>query len=207
MALDIRAGLPGPSLIAPSATPVSAGRYRLGRIYTVGDVAVVRQSDILTGIEERTFSPRVTKVDYEEDRVEYNNGLVITDLMGNSIKNGDVEFESPVQFTPAEFQVGRKWTAAFRRTQNGRTSNASFEMQIVKRETITVPAGSFDTFRIEGEGWNMTFGNRREVKIWLVPGLNFSVRSESITRDKFGRFAQAERRELVALRQQAIGAL
>ena len=207
VALDIRAGLPVPTLIAPSANPFSAGRYRLGRIYTVGDVAVVRQSDILTGIEERTFSPRVTKVDYEEDRVEYNNGLVITDLMGNSIKNGDVEFESPVQFTPAEFQVGRKWTAAFRRTQNGRTSNASFEMQIVKRETITVPAGSFDTFRIEGEGWNMTFGNRREVKIWLVPGLNFSVRSESITRDKFGRFAQAERRELVALRQQAIGAL
>jgi hypothetical protein len=201
--LDIRAGVEVPRLIAPSSNPFSAGRYPLGRIYTVGDSAVFRQSDYLSGIEERTYSVRVTRVDYDEDRVEYNDGMAITDLMGNFIKNGPVEFDTPVQFSPAEFQIGKKWTAAFRRTQNDKTSNAYYELQIVKRETITVPAGSFDCFHIEGRGWNTTNGARLEANLWLVPGLNCSVRRELLARNRMGRFGQTERHELVSLRQHA----
>jgi hypothetical protein len=205
--LDIQAGAAVPMLIAPSANPFSAGRYPLGRIYSVGDTAVIRQSDYLTGVEERTVTVRVTRVDPDADRVEYNDGRSITDLMGNFIKNGPIEFDSPVQFSPAEFQVGKKWTAAFRRTLNGSTSNNYFDLHITRRETITVPAGSFDCFRIEGQGWNMTAGAQLEVNLWLVPGLNFSVRREFVARNRMGRFGQTERHELVSLRQHAIGRL
>ena len=144
-------------MITPSANPYSAGRYRLGRIYTVGDEASFRQSDFLTGVEERNYNWRVTRVDYDQDRIDFNNGHSITDLMGNTIKNGAVEFDTPVQFIPAEFQIGRKWTAAFRRTKDGALSNAYYDLQIIRRETISVPAGTFDTFLVEGSGWNMTF--------------------------------------------------
>ncbi|MFA4970117.1 MAG: caspase family protein [Sulfuritalea sp.] len=202
--LDIRAGVPVPVLIAPSANPFSAGRYPLNRIFTVGDTATIVLTDILTGVEERTRTSRVTKVDYDEDRVEYNNGVVITDLMGNPIKLGPVEYDSPVQWTPAEFQVGKKWTAAFRLTRGDKSSNAYYDMQIVKRETISVPAGSFDTFRIEGEGWNTTRGLRLDLKLWLVPGVNFAIKREYITRNRRGGIGQSERQELVALRQRAI---
>jgi uncharacterized caspase-like protein len=206
-ALDIQAGVSVPALIAPSANPFSAGRYPLGRIFTVGDTATVRQTDILTGVEERTYSPRVTRVDYDEDRVEFNNGNAITDLMGNFIKNGQITFDSPVQFIPAEFQIGKKWTAAFRRTQSDKTSNAYYDLQIVKRETISVPAGSFDTFLIEGNGWNTTVNSRLEARLWLVPGVNFAIRREFVVRNQRGGFRQTERHELVALRQQVIGSL
>ena len=202
--IDIRPGSPVPQLIPPSDNPFSAGRYPLGRIYTLGDSAAIRQSDILTGIEERLFTPRVTRIDYDEDRVEFNDGLTITDLMGNAIKIGEAVYDTPVQFSPAEFQVGKKWTAAFRLTRNGKTSNAYYDLQIVKRETITVPAGTFDTFRIEGEGWNTTFGERLETRQWLVPGLIFAVKGENIFRNKWGRFSRTERRELVSVRQQTI---
>jgi uncharacterized caspase-like protein len=205
-ALDIRAGVPVPALIAPSANPFSAGRYPLGRIFTVGDTATVRQTDILTGVEERTYHPRVTRVDYDEDRVEFNNGHTITDLMGNAIKNGEIVFDSPVQFIPAEFQLGKKWTAAFRRTQNDKTTNAYYDLQIVKRETISVPAGSFDTFLIEGSGWNTTMNSRLEVRLWLVPGVNFAIRREFVVRNQW-RFIQTERHELAALRQRIVGSL
>jgi hypothetical protein len=205
-ALDIRAGVPVPALIAPSANPFSAGRYPLGRIFTVGDTATVRQTDILTGVEERTYHPRVTRVDYDEDRVEFNNGNTITDLMGNAIKNGEIVFDSPVQFIPAEFQLGKKWTAAFRRTQNDKTTNAYYDLQIVKRETISVPAGSFDTFLIEGSGWNTTMNSRLEVRLWLVPGVNFAIRREFVVRNQW-RFIQTERHELAALRQRIVGSL
>jgi len=203
-AIEIRAGLPMPMLIAPSANPFSAGRYPLNRIYTVGDFATIRVSDILTGIEERTRTPRVTRVDYDEDRVEYNNGQVVSDLMGNAIKIGPVQYDTPVQWTPAEFQIGRKWTAAFRLTRGDSSANAYYDMHIVDRETITVPAGSFDTFRIEGAGWNMTQSARLKLILWLVPGLNFAVKRELIVHGKKGRFKQTERQELVALHQQVM---
>ena len=204
--INIGAGLPVPMLIAPSDNPFSAGRYPLGRIYTVGDSATIRQSDILTGIEERTYTARVTRVDYDEDRVEYNNGFTITDLMGNSIKTGPVEFDTPVQLTPAEFQIGKKWTATFRRTQNGKTSNVYLNVQIVKRETITVRAGSFDSFRIEAEGGDITLGSQLGLKLWLVPGLNFPIRREQIYRTKSGHLYLTEKHELVSLRQHTIHA-
>ncbi|MCX7156590.1 MAG: caspase family protein [Rhodocyclales bacterium] len=203
--IDIRAGVAVPVLIVPSANPFSAGRYPLNRIFTVGDTATIVVTDILTGIEERTRSARVTRVDYDEDRVEYNKGLIITDLMGNAIKVGPAEYDTPVQWTPAEFQVGKKWTAAFRLMKGDNSSNAYYDMQIVKRETISVPAGSFDTFRIEGDGWNLTHGTRLELKLWLVPGVNFAIKRELIARNRKGGFRQTERQELVAMRQQATG--
>jgi hypothetical protein len=205
--LDIRAGVPVPVLIPPSANPYSAGRFPLGRIFTVGDTATIRLSDILTGVEERVYSPRVTRVDYDQDRVEYNNGQSITDLMGNFIKNGPIAFDSPVQFIPAEFQVGKKWSAAFRRTLNGKQSNAYYDFHIVKRETIAVPAGSFDTFLIEGNGWNLTVSVRLEARLWLVPGINFAIKREFITHGRNSRFGQTERHELVSLRQRTRGVL
>jgi hypothetical protein len=191
-----------PTLIAPSANPFSAGRYPLNRLFTVGDFATIRSSDLLTGIEEHTRTSRVTRVDYDEDRVEYNDGLVISDLMGNLIKVRQAEYDTPVQWTPAEFQVGRKWTAAFVLRKKGRESSAYYDMQISRRETISVPAGSFDTFRIDGVGWNTTRNARLEISLWLVPGVNFPIKREQTTRNKRGRFGQTERQELVALRQQ-----
>jgi hypothetical protein len=202
--IDIQAGSAVPQVAAPSANPFSAGRYPLGRIFTIGDMAAFRQSDILTGFQKRMYKVRCTKVDYDEDRVEFNNGFTITDLMGNVIKSGPVEFDTPVQWTPAEFQIGKKWTAAFRRSQGDRTTNAYYDMKITRRETITVPAGSFDTFRIEGSGWNMTNSAQLDVNLWMVPGLNFQIKREFVTRKKVGGYGQTERHELVVLRQQTI---
>ena len=134
-----------------------------------------------------------------------SGGKAIWDLMGNVIKSGDKEFDAPQQFTPAEFQVGKKWTAAFISTRDGLVSNVYFDLQIVRREKVNVPAGVFDAFRIEGQGWNTTHGARFEVILWLVPGLNFQVKREMIKHNPRGRLKDTERHELISLRQQAIG--
>ena len=109
----------GAAGIAASANPYSAGFYPLGRKYTVGDEATFRESDLLTGVEQRIFTLRVTGSISEADRVEINGGRDIWDLMGNPIKAGNSEFDVPQQFSPAELQVGRKWTAAFKGTEEG----------------------------------------------------------------------------------------
>ena len=202
--IDIRVGVPVPVIIPPSANPYSAGRYANNRIYTIGDEATYRVSDLLSGVEQRTYTRRVTRVNLDEDRVEFNNGRIITDSMGNSIKTGTTEFAAPRQWNPAEFQVGKKWIAAFQGTERGVTWNTVHNMQIVKRETITVPAGTFDTFRIEGEGANITLGIRGEMTRWLVPGLNCVVRDEQIRLNRNGTYSAAYKQELISVRQHII---
>jgi hypothetical protein len=192
-------------LLQPSANPYSAGRYPLGRNYTVGDQARFRESDLLTGIEQRVYTQRVTKVDLDADRVELNGGRLIWDTMGNAIKAGDKEFDVPVQFTPAEFQVGKKWTAAFVRTRDGTEASMYYDLRIVRREKVSVPAGAFDAFRIEGQGWNRSVGKLLELTLWLVPGLNFLVKLERLNHNRKGRVKESERHELVDVRQQAKG--
>jgi len=119
------------------------------------------------GIGDRLYTDRLTLVNFDEDRVEFNNGKTVTDLMGNMIKRGSAQHDIPVQYIPAEFQVGKRWTAAFSESVSSR--------------------------------------GQREVKLWLVPGMNFEIRSEYITRNRKGRFRKTDRYGLVSMRQQASG--
>jgi len=203
--IELAPDKPVPELFQPSLNPYSAGFYPLGRKFTVGDRATFRVSDIFSGAEQRTYTQLVTKVDLEADRVEYNMGGNITDLMGNLIKSGKLEFSIPIQFSPAELQVGKKWSAAFSQVFDNKTSVANYDLQIVRKEKVAVPAGEFEAFRVEGLGWNMSFGTRLETTYWLVPGLNFPIKREFTTRLSNGTYKNAERYELISLRQQSTG--
>ena len=186
---------------APSANPYSAGTHPLGRKYTVGDEASFLETDYLTGVEVRRYTNRVTRVDEDADRVELNDGANVTDTMGNTLKMGQIEFDAPLQFLPAELQLGKKWTASFKRTDKGQITYAYYELHIVSREKVKVPAGEFDAFRIEGRGWNRSVGSQLEVNLWVVPGMNFHVKWEWVVNNR-GRFVVTQRHELVAYRQQ-----
>ncbi|MDZ4075151.1 MAG: caspase family protein [Hylemonella sp.] len=199
-------GLPVPVFMAPTDNPYSAGRYPLGRSFSVDDTYTVRQSDTLTGVQARMVTVRVTKVDLGADRVELNNGMFVTDLMGNPVKFGQVQYDAPVQNFPAELQIGKKWPSVGRLTVNGTTSDFNFDYKITKRETITVPAGTFDTFVIEAKGWNRTYGTSLSHTLWVVPGLNTAVRREYIARNNRGNYVNTDRFELVELSQGSVDA-
>jgi uncharacterized caspase-like protein len=155
------------------------------------------------------------------------SSVITTDLMGNVLSRettdlflGNVvtklEFDAPLQFAPELVQIGRKWRAAsiIRRTVTGPFRNSgvetksqqTFDLRIVRREKITVPAGNFDAFRIESTGTgadnNGTYVLERTH--WIVPGLNPLVRSESIVFFN-GVLSAHSRTELVSVRQQATG--
>ena len=205
-AIILKSGEPVPRLLQPSVNPYSAGLYPLGRKFTVGDEATFRESDFLTGVEKRIYTHRVTGVNTDADRVEINRGRGVVDLMGNPIKLNDREFDAPRQQTPDVFHVGKKWTAAFIKSMKDAPSNKiTIDFHIVSREKVTVPAGTFDAFRIEGRGWSISRGTQIEFRQWLVPRLNFPVKREVVTRSRDGRFIDTERHELVALRQYAVG--
>ena len=58
----------------------------------------------------------------------------------------------------------KKWSTRFKvNNPNGLTAENEIEFKVVAREQITVPAGSFDAFRVEGEGWSRNSTNARSV--------------------------------------------
>lgn len=201
--IDIKPGGNLAALWRPSENPYSAGRYPLGRRYSVGDVAVMRAVDILTGLEEGVQKRWVTQVDEENDRVEFNDGARISDLMGNPVSGGDRVFDYPVQIFPAELQIGKKWRALFNGRKGGRESGGYLDMQVAARERISVPAGEIETFRIEGWGYN-SMGGRMEERRWVVPGLNSPIRAETVIKKPRGGFGKSQRLELVSLRQRHV---
>ena len=125
--------------------------------------------------------------------------------MGNPLKLPQAEYDAPVQQFPSELQVGRKWRAAQKLTRGGETSSFYYDFKIVRRETITVPAGTFDTFFIDGVGFNQNYGSRLEARFWLVPGVNFFIRREQVVTNQRGGKIRTERHELVAVRQYVRG--
>jgi hypothetical protein len=199
---ELKAGVPVPDFYGASGNPYSAGTYPLGRRFTVGDEASYAILDPFSKVRQGLDRIRITKVDVEGDRVEINDGAGVADLMGNMIKIGAVVFEAPAQVFPAELQLGRKWTARFRRKDSHGYSESDIDFQVLRREKVTVPAGEFDTFRIDGRGVGRHARgvSRLEVRNWVVPGLVFSVRREQLVD---GGRAGGEILELVHARQHA----
>ena len=201
--LEIVPGLPPPVLIRPSANPMSAGTYPLDRNYSEGDVAVYSTFDPVyaraTGREEH----RVTRVDLDADRIEINDGQIVIDSMGNAFKLDTFTYDPRLQTNPAELQLGRRWTTRYRRTAGSAPpTEAYYDYHVAARERIRIAAGEFESFRIDGEGYNLHYGSQLRFVAWLVPGLNFALRTDRRRIDgRSLRVLDAESRELVSCRQ------
>lgn len=198
--LRLGPGLPVPPQLARPPSPNSAGSYPFRPTWTVGDEYVYQYLDLYSGVAQRTLKLIVKRVDLENDRVELADGSLF-DLAGNVLRGGGREYDVPIQLTPAELQVGRKWTVRFEQT--GRwPGSGEYVFRVLRREPVKVPAGEFDAFKIEGDGWfNPRQGEvqTRSPRIrhtrWVVPGLNLEVRRERL---QFG-----DARVLVSAKQHA----
>jgi hypothetical protein len=210
------AGLPVPDLLRKPANPNSAGHYPLGRRYTPGDESHYRLTSPHGLFEGRDVRQRVTHVDVENDRVELNGGRFVRDLMGNPIRYLDTVFDKPPQFFPAELYVGRRWTSVSESTVTADTekqvesqkTTMHVDFEILAREAVSVPAGTFEAFRIRGYGGTKYVS--LEEHLWVVPWLNFGLRWDRLAYRPAGkqgwRYTRSEHFELVSARQFAIDA-
>jgi uncharacterized caspase-like protein len=185
-----------PVRIAASAgNPFTQGSTRADLGYQVGDRYSFVELDRETQATRR-FTNRVTEVN--ETHVVFNNGRLVVDRLGNFVKLPDGRQFTPRQDQPLEYAVGKKWTTRYSvRNAKGRTSDSEMTFRIDRRETVTVPAGTFDCFVVEGSGWSFTetglrirLGWRR----WMAPDrVRLAVINER-TRRVTGR-SGARRRE------------
>lgn len=67
--------------------------------------------------------------------------------------------------------VGKSWPASFNYTRrDGSTVEQNRIWTVEARETVSVPAGNFDSYRIHSSGDNLT------ITLWYAPELNFFVK-------------------------------
>lgn len=190
-----------PALLPP--TPYSKGYAEHQRSYQVGDTYELRVID-LQKMSSKPLTMKVTQIDLEAERVTYNNGEFISDLMGNTTTNQRGVFNTPRQFYPADLFVGKKWTTRFKQSRPNNVSYTfEYKLKVVARETITVPAGTFETFKIEARGFNLDLGAYLERNIWVSPGINADIAHEIKVRLRNNFLEQNDRQELVSISKAA----
>jgi uncharacterized caspase-like protein len=195
--LDEREGL----LAALAGPPEVVGYVEHQRRYSLGDEAQFRVIDAFTKAS-KPLSMVVTRVDAAAERLEYNGGEFESDLMGNITTNQRGSLSTPRQFYPAELVVGKKWNTRFKQNRpNGVTYTFQYELKVVAKEKITVPAGTFEAFRIEARGFNIELSAALERSIWVAPGINADIAHETRVRLSNGRWDQNDRQELVSYKQ------
>ncbi len=185
-----------PVILEP--TPFFKGYSEHLRQYAIGDEFNIRVIDQFS----KTAKPmvlKVTQVDANADRVTYNEGEFVSDLMGNITTNQRGALSTPRQFYPAELFVGKRWQTRFKQSRpNGVTYTFQYDLKVVGKELVTVPAGTFDCYKIEARGFNMELSANLQRDIWVAPGVNADIAHEIRVRLRNGTWDQNDRQELVS---------
>jgi hypothetical protein len=182
-----------------ASTPYFQGLNPHRRDYKVGDSFEFRVIDQFTK-NSRPLNLKVTAVDEAADRVEYNGGELGSDLMGNTTSNQRGSLSTPRQFYPAELVIGKRWQTNFKQARpSGMTYTFSYDVKVAAKEKITVPAGTFEAYRIEARGFNVGLGAQVNRTIWVAPGINADIAHETYVRLSNGTIEQNDRQELVAV--------
>lgn len=167
-----------------------------GPRYKVGDVYEAQLSDLLTNVPGAKVTARVTRSDGEV--VELNNGRTVTTALSALVKTGLGTFDPPLGGLPVELQVGKKWSGrSTQTTTSGQKLELTSESKITAIQTITVPAGTFQTYVIETTLYGGSF--RVNVKLWIDPRYGYPIKREELARSG-SNITRSDRSELVSIK-------
>lgn len=182
--------------------PFTKGSAVANTASRVGDSYTYRELDLNTKAERRRFTSTVTGI--TDTEVAFDSGL-ITDLLGNEVRTRDGRRYTPRQIYPLDYALGKRWVTKFQITTNFGTGLMEMECHIAARESVTVPAGTFDAFRLEYRG--VVVGTsadgpvNSELKRWMAPDKVRRPVAVEDSRRTSRSVLQATRAELVAFKQ------
>ena len=186
-------------LLIPDAAknPYTKGSASKGT-FRVGDRFEYRIIDQLTKLETSSYTRTVTEI--TDSEVIFNKGGFVTDLLGNTRRNARGERWGDSQFYAAEYSIGKAWSTRFDRTYpDGSTSKVDREFRVAGRESLTIPAGTFNAFRVETSGWAEKGKVRLEGTYWIAPEeVPWVLASNQFHRDRQSRPVNTDRTELIA---------
>jgi len=189
-------------VVSSDENPYSRGTARADTRIKLGDRYSYREIDLAKDQEIRKYTLVVTEI--TDTQVIYNKGAHITDLIGNPVKLGDGTRYTDAQHMIADYSLGKRWTARHRlTTPSGTTYDSQIDYKVVAKESITLPAGTFDAFRVEGTGWAQAekWGVNVYNLFWIAPEVRRFVAHETKQRFANGKIAKHLRIELTGFVQ------
>jgi hypothetical protein len=174
----------------------------------LGDSYTYRAKGSLPG-DEPPGDYTMTATAITGGEVIFNEGELVLDLLGNTIQPRNGRRFTPRQDQPLEFAVGRRWSTRFTQTKGGKLwGHTVLDFRITTREMVTVPAGTFNCFRVEVAGRHYRIG-KPPVDIMTIYWADPDRVRRAIARDRENRTVEqghvkrmfADRHELVSFRQ------
>ena len=151
-------------------------RFRLGDAYSM--------RFIIDGGPTSSFTARVTDVTEDHVRVSdvFGPGQPGQySIAGAVIQDGVSTYDPPYVLIPGgEYQVGKRWAGRSLRTykagyNGGKTEWMDYSARVVARERVVVPAGTFDTYRIEYD-FQLESGRLLQSVMWAQPEWGLAVK-------------------------------
>jgi hypothetical protein len=196
-----------PASVAARASPekklerIAAPRLRLGDSWTYQVI------DLLSGSVTRTYTLTLSEI--TADSWRFGTGLV-TDQSWNTLL--ETRDGKPVKWSPKRptydfpLEIGKTWSAAASIDWPDRKSEHAYALRVVRQERVVVPAGVFDTFRIEGTNKYRTTRNKERTiaegvgvhRYWYSPAVARFVAYEVDESNAKGVLLKKERVELMA---------
>ena len=152
--------------------------------------------------QTRHYTQRVTAA--SDTRVEINGGAAVLDQMGGLLVNRFGSRHPAQLMVPAELATGKRWQSAYTNTRpDGVLENCLVDYRVVGVETIEVPAGRFDTYRIQWDGEAVGPHNRTRLlhTHWVDPATMWHVRRLDRMQDRTGVDILREAVEITALQR------
>ena len=156
-------------VVTAEGNPYTKGTVRADTAYRLGDAFTYRRIDMDSGTAKGGYTTAISEI--TDTQVIYDRGLV-TDLLGNTLRTADGRTFTDNQNVPVEFEVGKQWTTRYRvENPKGFTSFAEFNYQIVSREPVTVAAGTFNAYLVEGTGTSTVPKGLHDIRLktWWDP--------------------------------------
>jgi hypothetical protein len=189
-------------VVSAPENPYTQGSASLDTRYRVGDSYTYNFLDPYSKVVQDSSTWTITQI--TDTEVLYDDGRVVTDLLGNPRRLHDGRTFGPNQIAPRDFSVGKRWSSRFTGSSpKGGAYSAEFNMRIVGKERVSIPAGTFDAFRLEVRGdVNQPAGHVGiELTAWYAPEKVRRYIARHELRRFNGREVFAERQELAKFQQ------
>ena len=150
----------------------------------VGDRWKTEQKDKRTGNKESDTTRTVTAVSANIIEGAENDGAFKMTVELNLLESSTTVITGDAKFLSFPIEVGKKWNFKYNYASkiNQGKGRSQLEAEVVAYEKVTVPAGSFDAFKIEAKGfWNndaARSNGRSKSVYWYAPAARAVVRTE-----------------------------
>jgi len=193
--LDLVALLVGVAVMWPPALSAQSPDAAIPEI-RVGDGWVYDRKDDISGSPIGTFTSLVTEVSPQEIVTQVNyrgkngHGLVVFDHDWNRTLDNNIKYKpNDGHGVRMPLAVSKEWRLeyTFSNAKNGVNMKATSLSKVVAQESVTTPAGTFDTFKIDRQikEFNVADPSRlveSQYLMWFAPQINHWVRRTFIAK-------------------------